>query len=464
MTNDTYLTDDYVANLLAQDAKASSIKYSSMGLEAYAKESKPPPNKPKPNTRFLRNIIRDTDNHNSALLAREAAEARARLEGLSNGGRERKVESKVAPGDIRRRQLGDIKAILGGPVKRKREDSGRESEGKRGSLRSRERTGVENTKIRKVRDGEDSDHRSRRKDIDISAELIGHRRRESRRMEDGGGDEELNGDKRRSKDRRRKYHDDDSGEEDNKSRRREHRRRSISEDRERTKDDRRRYRERSRSPREHRSKESSYRERDRSPNRNRKRSLSPTSEDEERSSHQPHKRSSSRMKRYSDQEPEQSSDSDPLDSIIGPRPAHEKQPLRIRGRGATSLGSTSIMDSRFHADYDPKSDVQLEDSLQGEGEDWDQALEALRDRQKWKMQGANRLRDAGFSEEEVRKWERGGEKKEEDVRWRGRGEGREWDRGKVVRGDGEVGFETGWGVGEKGEGSSNKGVDFGRLK
>ncbi|APA07386.1 hypothetical protein SS1G_13037 [Sclerotinia sclerotiorum 1980 UF-70] len=463
MANDTYLTDDYVANLLAQDAKASSIKYSSMGLEAYAKESKPPPNKPKPNTRFLRNIIRDTDNHNSALLAKEVAEARARLEGLSNGGRERKVESKVAPGDIRRRQLGDIKAILGGPVKRKREESGRESEGKRDLLRSKERTGAENTKSRKLRDGEDSDHRSRRKDIDISAELIGHRRRESRRIEGGRGDEELDGDKRRSKDRRRKYHDD-SEEEDNKSRRREHRRRSTSEDRERTKDDRRRHRERSLSPREHRSKESSYRERDRSPHRSRKRSLSPTSEGKERSSHQPHKYSSSREKQHPDREAEQSSDSDPLDSIIGPRPAHEKQPLRIRGRGATSLGSTSIMDSRFHADYDPKSDVQLEDTLQGEGEDWDQALEALRDRQKWKMQGANRLRDAGFSEEEVKKWEKGGEKKEEDVKWRGKGEGREWDRGKVVRGDGEVAFETGWGKGATSEGNSNQALDFGRLK
>ena len=76
------------------------------------------------------------------------------------------------------------------------------------------------------------------------------------------------------------------------------------------------------------------------------------------------------------------------------------------------------------------------------------ALEALRDRQKWKQQGAARLREAGFSEDEVKKWEKGGvagaEKGEEDVRWSGRGEGREWDRGKVV---GDDGVETGaeWG-------------------
>ncbi len=33
--NDTILTDEYVAGLLAQDASERSIKYSSMGLEAY---------------------------------------------------------------------------------------------------------------------------------------------------------------------------------------------------------------------------------------------------------------------------------------------------------------------------------------------------------------------------------------------------------------------------------------------
>jgi len=36
MGNDDILTDDYVAELLAKDAKESSIKYSSLGLEACA--------------------------------------------------------------------------------------------------------------------------------------------------------------------------------------------------------------------------------------------------------------------------------------------------------------------------------------------------------------------------------------------------------------------------------------------
>jgi hypothetical protein len=36
MAKDEILTDDYVAGLLAKDAKESSIKYSSLGLDAFA--------------------------------------------------------------------------------------------------------------------------------------------------------------------------------------------------------------------------------------------------------------------------------------------------------------------------------------------------------------------------------------------------------------------------------------------
>jgi hypothetical protein len=36
MSKDDLLTDEYVAELLAADAKQSSIKYSAMGLEAFA--------------------------------------------------------------------------------------------------------------------------------------------------------------------------------------------------------------------------------------------------------------------------------------------------------------------------------------------------------------------------------------------------------------------------------------------
>ncbi len=100
------------------------------------------------------------------------------------------------------------------------------------------------------------------------------------------------------------------------------------------------------------------------------------------------------------------------------------------------------MDARFAPTYDPTVDVQPDPELD---DDWDQALEALRDRQKWKQQGADRLLAAGFTEDEVRKWEKGGEKNEEDVRWAKKGEGREWDRGKVFDEDGGVEVKAEWG-------------------
>lgn len=40
MANDELLTDDYVAGLLAKDAKDCSLKYSAMGLEAFDSKKK----------------------------------------------------------------------------------------------------------------------------------------------------------------------------------------------------------------------------------------------------------------------------------------------------------------------------------------------------------------------------------------------------------------------------------------
>ena len=119
------------------------------------------------------------------------------------------------------------------------------------------------------------------------------------------------------------------------------------------------------------------------------------------------------------------------------------------------MASASGIDAHFAASYDPTTDVRAGDL--SDDDDWESALEALRDRQRWRQQGADRLRAAGFSEDEVKKWEKGGggvaggeEGKEEDVRWKGRGEGREWDRGKVVGTDGSVVL--------------GGGQEFGRLK
>ncbi|KAL9587237.1 MAG: hypothetical protein Q9212_000396 [Teloschistes hypoglaucus] len=134
------------------------------------------------------------------------------------------------------------------------------------------------------------------------------------------------------------------------------------------------------------------------------------------------------------------SDSDPLASLVGPMPPPPK-PLP-RGRGAHTT-ITSNIDTHFNSTYDPSTDI-TPTNLHAESDDWDNALEALRDRARWKASGAERLRAAEFSDEAVRKWERGGEGKEEVVVWKGRGEGREWDRGKVVGPDGvQTGAEWG---------------------
>ena len=102
------------------------------------------------------------------------------------------------------------------------------------------------------------------------------------------------------------------------------------------------------------------------------------------------------------------------------------------------------MDAHFSSTYDPSIDLQPNSESE---HDWDQALEALRDRQRWQQQGAERLRSAGFTEDEVRKWETGGEKTEKDVKWSRKGEGREWDVGKILNVEGEVasGVDLRWG-------------------
>ena len=91
------------------------------------------------------------------------------------------------------------------------------------------------------------------------------------------------------------------------------------------------------------------------------------------------------------------------------------------------------MDSHFSATYDPTLDVHPDSEDSAEEEDWDMALEALGDRQQWKRKQADRMREAGFGDDEIKKWEDGGkEKSERDLKWRKAGERREWDAGKAA--------------------------------
>lgn len=92
------------------------------------------------------------------------------------------------------------------------------------------------------------------------------------------------------------------------------------------------------------------------------------------------------------------------------------------------------------------------------------ALEAFRDRLKWRQVGADRLRDAGFKDDQVKRWEgeeqTTREKGAEDVQWSGKGEEREWDRGKVVTRN-EVTVQAAWA--KEGSGKDQKAKGGGLL-
>ncbi|KAL7812855.1 hypothetical protein V8C44DRAFT_328188 [Trichoderma aethiopicum] len=370
MPNDELLTDDYVAGLLAQEASDCSIKYSAMGLEAFNTKNKPS-NVPKPNTRFLRNIIKDTDSHNKALLAKEAAESKARLRDLERADEAKRRRANPSDGDVRRRQLGNIQSILGGS-RHKRDDNARLAD-----------------------DGESSRNRG---DGDRHSRRTSHR--EKNPDNDGRKSRRDYGRLSRSpeRDERRDHHED-------RPRTSRKRHRDDSEDRHRH--GRHRHRDRSRSPR--------HRRRSRSPRtkKSKHRSRSPLAVE---------KRSSGDLQDKNDAD-----DSDPLEDIIGPAP-----PPKYRGRG-TVTGAASL-DRRFSESYDPSTEVLPDD----EGGDWDDAVEAYRDRQKLRRMQEERMKAAGFADHQIQKVNHSQrEKTEEDVVWSKAGEERAWDRGKSHDEDGD---------------------------
>ncbi|KAH9827276.1 hypothetical protein Tdes44962_MAKER09764 [Teratosphaeria destructans] len=105
-----------------------------------------------------------------------------------------------------------------------------------------------------------------------------------------------------------------------------------------------------------------------------------------------------------------------------PRERRPHLPTHPPRRGAHKP-STSTINAHFAPTYNPATDIPPD--VLSEDDDWDLALEALRDRAGFRTRRAERLRGVGFSEVEV------GRRGEEGVRWRAVGEGREWDRGKV---------------------------------
>lgn len=319
-----------------------------------------PANMPRPNTNFLSRIIRSTESHNASLLAAEAAESQARLEKVE----ERQKRRIGAPSDIRRRQMGDIKAILGGAS----------------SSRARSSRSVEGSSKR-----EDKDRPRDGRSASPRRERHRHRDRSSER------EKTCRASKRESQ--------NDHGSRSPRHEEERRRRRPRSRSRERGETSRRSHKERHHRNRRNRSVEGDQ------------------DGDMTRSSQS----RSDRAKGRPGSKAELQSDSDPLDDLIGPAPPPQ---VRVRGRGFQ--GAQSGIDRRFAADYDPKVDMEPE----GAPDDWDDAVETFRDRKKWEQSQEQRMRAAGFGEEEIAKWKKGGQQNEEDVRWAKAGEKREWDRGK----------------------------------
>lgn len=160
-------------------------------------------------------------------------------------------------------------------------------------------------------------------------------------------------------------------------------------------------------------------------------------------------------------------ESDPLEDLVGPLPPQDgpgSAHVRSRGRGAYKP-SASAMDAHFAADYDPTLDVQPDEDtyiadkrsrrpvagLMTEDDDWDMALEAMRDRAKWRQRGEERLRAAGMNDATIDRWKSNaaftgldGERNPDDVKWSKKGEGREWDRGKVMDDEGHIDVQAAW--------------------
>ncbi|KAF2271206.1 hypothetical protein CC78DRAFT_557192 [Lojkania enalia] len=386
--------DEYVANLLKQDAKNSAKHYEMVGLSAFMPQ-RPTSRAPKPNTQFLRHIIRETDHHNAALLAKEAEESRARLKKMDRGNeKSRRDVGRLTPPDLSYEERRYLKRSALDHHRENGTDTEREE-------RSRDKwhRGSRHHILESKRDREND--RDRRRDKRQQEDTYSKDSRlKSRRLR-----------RHRDKEKHRRHDYDDyrgtsrRGKESHRHKRRRSYSRSIS-------------RSRSRSPRSHKHYKPSRRHHPDHQNR------TPPPKTQHRAS--------SLVAVF---------DSDPLEEIMGPLPPPSEPAIRSRGRGAHKANSMA-MDARFSTTYDPSTDIHAESDLE---DDWGEALERVKDRQRWRQGGAERLRQAGFSDEQIKKWEKGDEKSEEDVVWTAKGVAREWDRGKVVDDEGEVDLKADWG-------------------
>lgn len=323
MSSKDEFDDDYVAKLLAEDAKKTSSKYASQGLSAFLPKKRAA-DAPKPNTRFLSHIVREADSHNAALKRKEELEAERRLRALREND-ERPAKRRRADETDASKRSRMFKDILGAAKSERPSDERRARRSSHDKVSDHRRSDDKHSSTRDKRHSRHARSRSRSPD---------ERKRHARRRNSSSA----SGSERTS---RRKLEDKNSSESN------------------------------------HRSKA-------------------------KRISHSP--------------------DEKPIKEV------------RVRGRGAHK--HRSAMDEHFKDGYDPSQDVSLDSDHNSDAEDWDLALEAMRDRAKYKQSQASRMRDAGFSEEDISKWEKGSfgqNQKDGDisaVKWSQKGEIREWDAGK----------------------------------
>lgn len=329
--------DDYVARLLAEDAKKTSQKYTSQGMSAFLPKRRAA-DAPKPNTRFLSHIVREADNHNAALKRKEEVEAKRRLRELHDSDERprKRPRADETAGSKRSRLLKDI-------VGAAHSESASKYQHRKSSRRK---------DTRQTNDGDDT--------------------KDSRRHRRADRDE----DRRRSRKIRRNHSPD-----------------CDHVERPRT----------SRTSSGRKMKDTRHKHTDRSDD--------------------------------DDGEVVDKLTSGSFDGASEQQNIDLEEPVRIRGRGAHKRSSG--IDDRFEKGYDPSQDITPDSEGNDDANDWDMALEAMRDRAKWKRNQAARMREAGFEEKEITKWEQSAfeqadcEPDHKDVKWSRKGEVREWDAGKV---------------------------------
>lgn len=353
---------------------------------------------PKPNTRFLRQIIRQTDNHNASLKQKEEREARDRM-----------------------RQLRDhTRPASSSTSHRHRTSDDRGAQRDRESREDRERRHRSHRRRHRSRSKSPEEERSRR-----------HRQRHDSRRDRRDRDEDGRGYSRRSRSPR--------DERRHGSRNRRHKRSS-------------RY---SRSPSRSRSHTPEPSKRPRHTGHDDDDDRTHNHSERLQGPCPPAENDSDPLEDLVGPLPAKEAGNEPIRSRG--RGAYKPNTSTIDSHFAKDYDPT--LDIHPDEDNNPQSRHRSTrrpvQGLMTEGDDWELSLEALRDRARWKQKGEERLRQAGFDESTLERWRSnaaftagggGGdsEGRVEDVKWSKRGEGREWDRGKVLDEEGHVDVKALW--------------------